>query len=81
MSSGSNLTAEQQKRAARIKEQVLPAVEKEVEAMATLLASRSPGEFFGATEFDLRDICHRIGGAMLQTALDERKKGGTEVRA
>lgn len=78
---GLTLTKEQQVEAARIKAQVLPEVEKEIEAMAELLASRSTEGFFGETELQLRDGCHRIGLQALQAALNERKKGGTKGRA
>jgi hypothetical protein len=79
--SGVSLTPEQQAEAARIKARMLPEIEKELERMAELLASRSTEEFFGATEFALRDCCHRVGAQTLQAALDERKKGGTKDRA
>jgi hypothetical protein len=35
----------------------------------------------GATEFEVRDRVHELGAAVLQTALHERKKGGTRGRA
>ena len=81
MSIGLDLTPEQQAEAGRIKARLLPEIEKEVEWMAELLASRSTEQFFGATEFDLRDSCHRIGAVTLQAALDERKKKDIKDRA
>jgi hypothetical protein len=72
-----NLTPEQKAESARIKAQLLPALEQEADFMADLLASKSTANFFGETEFELRDSCHRIGVGVLQAALDERKKGGT----
>ena len=78
---GLSLTAEQRAEAARIKASVLPEIEKEIELMAVMLASRSTGEFLGKTEFDLRDCCHEIGARVLQAAFDQRKKGGTKGRA
>jgi hypothetical protein len=35
----------------------------------------------GATEFQLRDLVHRLGAKALQTAAQQRKKGGTKVPA
>lgn len=78
MSSERNLTPEQEQEAARIKAAMMPEIEKELEGMASFLASQSTEQFFGQTEFDLRDACHRIGTVTLQAALDERKKGGTK---
>ena len=77
---GLDLTPEQEAEAARIKARMLPEIEQEVELMAELLASRPTDRFFGATEFDLRDGCDRIGVRTLQAALDERKKEGTQGR-
>ena len=36
---------------------------------------------FGSTEFQLRDLVHRFGAKALQTAAEQRKKGGTRVPA
>jgi len=35
----------------------------------------------GATEFAIRDRVHKLGAFALETALKERKKGGTKGRA
>lgn len=75
------LTPEQEVEAQRIEELAMEAVRREVRDAARLLASRKTNEFFGQTEFDLRDGCLRMGRVLLQSALDERKKGGTQVRA
>lgn len=74
------LSPEQEAEAQRIEEAVFEAVRRETRDMARLLASRKTNEFFGQTEFDLRDGCLRIGQVVLQSALEERKKGGTKVR-
>lgn len=75
------LNQTQREEAARIKAEVMFDIEKEIESMAQLLASRSTDAFFGETELQLRDGCHRIGLRTLQAALDGRKKGGTKGRA
>lgn len=46
--------------------------------MCCLLASKKNGELFGQTEFELRELVHRIGATTLEAAANERrKKGGT----
>ena len=40
-----------------------------------------PDDFFGQAEFEARDQVHKIGAKAFQTALDERKKGGTRAPA
>lgn len=74
------LTCDQEAEAQRIEEMAMEAIGREIRDAARLLASRKTNEFFGQTEFDLRDGCLRMGRVLLQSALDERKKGGTQVR-
>jgi hypothetical protein len=45
------------------------------------MASKDNAHRLGKTEFELRDALHRLGAATLQTALEERKKGGTRAPA
>jgi hypothetical protein len=33
-------------------------------------------QLLGPTEFEVRDLCHKIGAKAVETALLERKKGG-----
>lgn len=75
------LTAEQEAEAARIAEIIKQKMQEEVVQMARLLASKPDAEIFGKTEYEIRDRVHRIGACAFETALDERKKGGTKVRA
>ena len=75
------LTAEQAAEAERILDVVKGAAEVEIRQIARLLASKSNRELFGATEFRVRDVVHRIGARALEAALEERKKGGTAVPA
>jgi hypothetical protein len=49
--------------------------------MTRLLVSKPDSELLGATEFEVRDRVHTIGARVLETALTERKKGGTAGRA
>lgn len=71
------LTDEQEQEAARIEEVVRGAALVEIRQACRLLVSRKNREFFGQTEFTLRDALHRIGARVLDAALDERKKRGT----
>jgi hypothetical protein len=54
------------------------AAEADLRSLADLLASKEDRQLLGETEFEVRDLVHRIGAKALETALDERKKGGTE---
>jgi hypothetical protein len=71
------LTPEQELEAARIEDIVRGAAASEIRQICRLLVSRQNSEFFGRTEFVLRDAMLRIGARALDAALDERKKRGT----
>lgn len=73
------LTSEQQEEADRIYEILRRNTEKDLRQIAQLLASKPDGQLLGATEFELRDRSLEIAAMALETALNERKKGGTKV--
>jgi hypothetical protein len=75
--SRSELTAEQQAEADRIHAAMLEAAADDLRELAELLATKDDTNIFGATEFTVRDIVLRVGARAIQTALEERKKGGT----
>ncbi len=75
------LTADQQAEAQRLREALLAAAASDLDDLAALLASTTDETILGRTEFLVRDIVHRIGAKAIETALQERKKGGTAVRA
>jgi hypothetical protein len=75
------LTAEQQAEAERIEDILKAKAAVEIKQVARLLASKPNRELLGQTEFQIRDAMHRVGAAGIDAALEERKKGGTEVRA
>jgi hypothetical protein len=75
------LTPEQQQEADRIYEILRRGTDKDLRDMAQLLASKPDSQLLGATEFQLRDRSLQIAALALQTALKERKKGGTLVPA
>jgi hypothetical protein len=57
------------------------ACDTDLRQLAELLASKSSAEFFGATEFDVRDRVHAIGDKALQAALVGRQRGATAAPA
>jgi len=75
------LTPEQEAEAQRLAEIIGRKVQEETLQIARLLTSKPDAEIFGKTEFEIRDRVHRIGAHALETALLERKKGGTKGRA
>jgi hypothetical protein len=75
------LTVEQEAQAQRLAEIIGQKMQGEALQMARLLVSKPDAEFFGKTEFELRDRVHQLGALALETALHERKKGGTTGRA
>ena len=75
------LTESQEAEAQRIVHILTAKVQDEVLHIARLLASKPDSKILGQTEFEVRDRVHRIGAQAIQTALEERKKGGTKGRA
>jgi hypothetical protein len=73
------LTADEEAEAQRIADIVVARTRLEALQLGRLLASKPNRELFGQTEFQVRDAVHRIGAVALETALEERKKGGTKA--
>jgi plasmid stabilization system protein ParE len=76
-----NLTPEQEAEAQRIADIIARKAKEEALAMARLLVSKQDHEVLGATEFEIRERVHKLGAHAIETALNERKKGGTKGRA
>ena len=76
-----DLDPHQEAEAQRIYQALKHAADTDLLAIARLLASKPDGQLFGATEFQVRDAMHRLGAKALQTALQERKKGGMTAPA
>jgi hypothetical protein len=72
-----DLTPAQQAEAERLTERLQDVFADELRNMVRLLASKDDRQLLGRTEFELRDLAHRLAARTLQTALNERKKGGT----
>jgi hypothetical protein len=75
------LTPEQETEAQRLAALILPKAQQEVLQMARLLVAKPDSQLLGATEFDIRDRAHQLAAPALQTALNERQKGGITARA
>jgi hypothetical protein len=75
------LTAEQEAQAQRVAAIISRKFQEEALQMARLMMSKPDAELLGQTEFEIRDRVHRLGAHALETALQERKKGGTTGRA
>jgi hypothetical protein len=73
-----HLPEDQARRAQQLFDSLMAAAERDLRAVAELLATKPDGQLFGATEFQLRDLVHRLGATALQTAAQQRKKGGTQ---
>lgn len=74
------LSPEQEAEAQRVVLIVQEKFRAEAVEMARLLVSKTDGDVFGQTEFDIRDRVHRLGCVMYEVALEERKKRGTQDR-
>jgi hypothetical protein len=72
-----HLPEDQARRAEELFDSLMAAAEHDLRDVAELLATKPDSQLFGATEFQLRDLVLRIGAKALQTAAEQRKKGGT----
>jgi hypothetical protein len=75
------LTPEQEAAAQRIYRLLQKACDDDLLQMARLLASKPSHQLLGVTEFELRERVLQVGAKAIQTALEERKKGGTKPPA
>jgi len=73
---GVELTAEQEAEAQRIEAVLLEAAREDIRLMARLMASKANRDLLGETEFQVRDLAHRIGAKAVETAVNERSKKG-----
>lgn len=60
---------------------VMKAIEDDVRQMAKSILSKQDSELLGPGEFDLRDRVLKAACHILEAALNDRKKGGTEAAA
>jgi len=74
------LTPEEEAEAERVFDQAMARARVELKQAARIMVSRKNSEFFGETEFILRDAVHRIAARAVDAALQERKKRGIKAR-
>lgn len=75
------LTAEQEAEAQRLAQILLDKTKLEVLKITRLLVAKADRDLLGETEFQVRDLVHKIGAQAIETAVNERKKGATKDRA
>ena len=71
------LTPEQEAQAQRLAKLAGQKVQEELLQMYRLMMSKVDGQLLGQTEFEMRDRVHKVAAHVIETALNERKKGGT----
>ena len=71
------LTPEQEAEAQRLAAIFRRKADEEALNMARILVSKPDNKLLGATEFQMRQRAHDFAANALETALNERKKGGT----
>src|SRR5450755_1005526 len=69
-----SLSPEQVLEATQLEAKIRLAIDKEVVALASLLAGRSDKDLFGQTEFEVRDLVLRIGAKAYEELLREKKR-------
>ena len=75
------LTTAQEAEAQRLAALILQKAQEEVLQMARLLVSKPDAQLLGVAEFQIRERAHQLAAHTIETALNERKKGGTTARA
>jgi hypothetical protein len=73
------LTPDQAELSDRIYHSLRQAADSDLRCLADLLASKPDRQLLGQTEFEVRGLVHTIGAKAFETALEERKKGGTKA--
>lgn len=69
----STLTVEQEAEAQRLAKQIQEESQEDILALARLLVSKRESEIFGETEFQARDVVHRVGAKAFTIHLREKK--------
>jgi len=72
------LTPEQEAEAQRLAAIIGKKAQEEALNMARILAAKPNHRLLGATEFEIRERAHQLAATAIETALNERKKGGTK---
>jgi hypothetical protein len=79
------LSPEQEAEAQALVARLRPQVEEDLLAVARLLVSKEDRDLFGETEFEVRDVVHRLGAKAYSTHLAGKKRAtkvpGSSARA
>lgn len=67
------LSEEQEHEAKALEARIRHAVDQEISSLARLLVSKSEGDLFGATEFQVRDLVLRVGAMAFAEHLRGKK--------
>ncbi len=68
------LTPEQETEAQRLAERIHEATREDILALARLIVGKRDSDIFGDTEFQARDIVHRVATKALEVHLAEKKR-------
>jgi hypothetical protein len=75
------LSPEQEAEAQRVAAIIAKRAQEETLQMVRILMSKPDAQLLGASEFEVRERAHKLAAVAIETVLNERKKGGTKVRA
>ena len=75
------LNLEQEADAQRMADIVGKRAQEEALQMMRIMASKPDAQLLGASEFEIRERAHKLAAFAIETAVNERKKGGTKGRA
>lgn len=67
------LTVEQEAEAQRLAQRIQEVAREDILELARLLVSKRESEIFGETEFQARDLVHRVGAKAFEVHLAEKK--------
>jgi hypothetical protein len=71
------LTVEQEAEAQRLAERIQEVAREDILELARLLVSKRESEIFGETEFQAREVVHRVGAKAFEVHLAEKKTATT----
>jgi len=71
------LTPEQEVEAQQLAQRIHEATREDILALARLIVSKRAADLFGETEFQARDIVHRVATRALEVHLAEKKTATT----
>jgi hypothetical protein len=72
------LTVDQEAQAQELATHITEAIASDVLRIARLLVAKDTRHTFGQSEFQVRDIVHRIGAKALETSLSQKKTATTD---